>query len=156
PKAIKKFTGVIKGINFKVNSADLTKGSFRTLDAAVKVLVEFPDVKMEISGHTDDTGSADLNRDLSQRRAETVKEYFVSKGIGDDRLTAKGYGPDKPIDPAKTKAARAKNRRVEFNLIAGAGAPDEGAPPAPAPAPAPEKAPEKAPSGGGGGGGGGG
>jgi OOP family OmpA-OmpF porin len=156
PKAVKKFTGAIKGINFKVNSADLTAGSFRTLDAAVKVLVEFPDVRLEISGHTDDTGSADLNRDLSQRRAATVKEYFVSKGIADDRLTAKGYGPDKPIDPRKTKSARAKNRRVEFQLIGG-GAEHEAAPPegTPTPAPEPPPAPEPAPSGGGGGGGGG-
>ena len=87
-----------------------------------------------------------------------MKAYFVTKGIDEDRLTAKGYGdPTSPIDPGlKTQARRgAKNRRVEFKLIAGAGAPDE-EPPAPAPAPAPEKAPEKAPSGGGGGAGGGG
>ncbi|HUS67465.1 MAG TPA: OmpA family protein [Kofleriaceae bacterium] len=122
PKAIQKFTGVIKGINFKTNSPDLTKGSFRTLDRAMKVLVDYPDVRMEIQGHTDDVVNPkdpDFNRTLSQKRAETVKEYFVSKGIAADRLEAKGYGPDKPIDPRKTAAARAKNRRVEFQLITG-------------------------------------
>jgi OOP family OmpA-OmpF porin len=122
PKAVLKFTGVIKGINFKTNSPDLTKGSFRTLDKAMKVLTDYPDVRMEIQGHTDDTVNPkdpDFNRTLSQKRAETVKEYFVSKGIPADRLEAKGYGPDKPIDPRKTAGARAKNRRVEFQLITG-------------------------------------
>src|SRR5690606_33177216 len=120
PKEVKKFTGVIKGINFKVNSADLTRASFRTLDRALKIFQEYPDLRVEIAGHTDDTGSAEYNRDLSQRRAETVKDYFVSKGIAEERLIARGYGPDKPIDPRKTKAARAKNRRVEFTLLTGA------------------------------------
>jgi OOP family OmpA-OmpF porin len=117
PKAVQKFTGVIKGINFKNDSAEILKSSFKTLDAAVKVLKDYPDLKMEISGHTDDTGEREHNMDLSQKRAESVKAYFVSKGIEDGRLVAKGYGPDKPLVNAKTKAARAKNRRVEFQLI---------------------------------------
>jgi OOP family OmpA-OmpF porin len=142
PKAVKQYTGVIKGINFKVNSDVITKSSFKTLNAAVKVLTEYPDLKVEIGGHTDDTGDDAYNQDLSQRRADSVKNYFVGKGIAEDRLTAVGYGKSQPVDERATKAARAKNRRVEFKLVSGLTT----APPAePAPAPAPEPAPAPTP-----------
>jgi OOP family OmpA-OmpF porin len=127
PKAVKKFTGVIKGINFKTDSAEILKSSFKTLDAAAKILTDYPDLKMEIQGHTDDVGDAAHNQELSQARAESVKKYFVDKGVAEDRLVAKGYGPDQPLVAKKTKAARAKNRRVEFKLISELDA----APPAP-------------------------
>ena len=133
PKAIKKFTGVIKGINFETDSDVIKKNSFKTLDAAVKLLVEYGDLRMEIQGHTDDVGDAAHNMDLSQRRAESVKNYFVGKGIDEGRLVAKGYGPDVPLVNKKTKAARAKNRRVEFKLISELDAAAPAAEPAPAP-----------------------
>jgi OOP family OmpA-OmpF porin len=117
PKEIKKFTGVIKGITFKNDSDQILKSSYKVLDAAVKVLKDYPELRMEISGHTDDTGEAGHNLTLSQMRADAVKEYFKAKGIEEARLVAKGYGNDKPLVNKKTKAARAKNRRVEFQLI---------------------------------------
>ena len=117
PKALKKFTGVIKGINFKVGSDLIEKKSFKLLDNAAKVLAEFVDVRVEISGHTDSDGSRDLNLDLSGRRAESVKNYLVGKGIAADRIVAIGYGPDKPIGDNKTKKGKAENRRTEFRLI---------------------------------------
>jgi OOP family OmpA-OmpF porin len=117
PPEVAKFTGVIQGINFKTNSAALLKNSYPLLNRAVKVLQDFPDVKLEISGHTDDRGKADFNRDLSQKRADAVKAYFVSKGIASDRLEAVGYGLDRPIASNKTKTGRSKNRRTEFKLI---------------------------------------
>jgi len=117
PKAVKKFTGVIKGINFKTDSDEILKSSNKILDAAAKVLTDYPDLKMEISGHTDDVGDAAHNTDLSQRRAESVRKYFVAKGIDENRLVAKGYGSEAPLVAKKTKAARAKNRRVEFKLV---------------------------------------
>ena len=142
PAKLKAFTGVIQGINFKVSSADLQASSNKTLDKAVAVLKEFADLKLEVSGHTDDQplkGSkvfAD-NQALSQARAESVKKYFVSKGIEEGRLTATGFGDSQPVESptglkgGKLNAARAKNRRVEFKLISSLTAP------APAPAPAP-------------------
>jgi OOP family OmpA-OmpF porin len=117
PAAVAKFTGAIKGINFVTGSAKITAGSRPVLDRAVAVLKEHPTVRLEIAGHTDDRGSADRNRTLSQERAEAVKAYLVSKGIDESRLRAAGYGPDKPVDPAKTAAARSKNRRVEFVIL---------------------------------------
>jgi outer membrane protein OmpA-like peptidoglycan-associated protein len=116
------------------------------------VLNEFKDVKLEIAGHTDDVALKNTkkfadNDALSQARAESVKAYFVSKGIAEDRLIAKGYGSTKPItDPAGLKGgalnkARAQNRRVEFNLIPAAGAE--------APAPAAEGAAPSPPADGG-------
>jgi len=130
PEKVKKFTGAIQGINFRTNSADLLKTSNRTLDSAVAVLKEFPDLKLEIQGHTDDVAIkksknakfAD-NLELSQARAESVREYFIKKGIDQGRLTAKGLGDTVPVTPTaglKGRAlttARSKNRRVEFQLV---------------------------------------
>jgi OmpA-OmpF porin, OOP family len=128
PAKLKQFTGVIQGINFKVSDAALQPTSNATLDKAVAVLKEFGDLKLEIQGHTDDqplktkVKYAD-NQALSQARAESVKAYFVAKGINESRLIAKGYGDTVPIeDPkglkgGKLDAARAKNRRVEFKLV---------------------------------------
>ena len=139
PQKVKQFTGAIQGINFKTGSADLLPTSNKTLDKAVAVLKEFTDLKMQIEGHTDDVALKAKpgapfqdNKSLSQARAETVKAYFVKAGIEEGRLTAIGFGSDKPaVDPAglkggKLKAAQAKNRRVEFTLVSplvpGAGA----------------------------------
>ncbi|HEY2901138.1 MAG TPA: OmpA family protein [Polyangia bacterium] len=117
PKALARFTGVIEGINFKTGSADITFGSFGILDRAAQVMTQYPDISIEISGHTDSRGSADLNRELSGRRAEAVKNYLVSKGIRPERLTSIGYGMDRPIASNKTDSGRARNRRTEFRLI---------------------------------------
>jgi OOP family OmpA-OmpF porin len=119
PAALKKFTGVIEGITFKTNSANLTKKSYDVLDRAVQVLSDYPDTRIEISGHTDNVGKDEYNKELSQKRADAVKEYFVNKGIRTERLTAIGYGPEKPIADNKTKAGKAQNRRTEFKLVTG-------------------------------------
>jgi OmpA-OmpF porin, OOP family len=117
PAAVKKFTGVIEGINYKTGSAEILPGSYGVLDRAVKVLQDFPDVNLEISGHTDSRGKAEYNRDLSRRRAESVRNYFVLRGINPNRLTSIGYGMDRPIGDNRTAGGRARNRRTEFRLI---------------------------------------
>ena len=144
PEKLRKFTGVIQGITFKVNSVELIGGSSKTLDAAVTVLSEFKDAKLEIQGHTDDQplkkgGKFESNEQLSQGRADSVKDYMVKKGIDSARLTSKGYGDTQPVENPqglkgpKLNAARAKNRRVEFKLVTGDEAANTQAVPPPAP-----------------------
>ena len=117
PKALKKFTGVIKGIFFDVDRDTIKPTSYLTLRSAVRVLKDFPEVRVEISGHTDSDGARDHNIDLSQRRAASVKQFLVDAGIDADRLTTVGAGPDQPIAANTTSKGKAQNRRIEFKLI---------------------------------------
>jgi OOP family OmpA-OmpF porin len=117
PVEVKKFTGVIEGINFKTGQATILPGSYGILDRAVQVLKDFPDIRLEIQGHTDNRGKADYNRDLSQRRADAVRDYFVARGIKPERLTSVGYGLDRPIADNDSEYGRSKNRRTEFRLV---------------------------------------
>ncbi len=117
PKAVAKFAGVIKGIYFDTAKDTIKLNSMTVLNAAVKVLKEFPDVNVEISGHTDTVGARDYNIDLSRRRAESVKAFLVEKGIDAPRLHTRGAGPDEPIADNATKKGKALNRRIEFKLM---------------------------------------
>jgi OOP family OmpA-OmpF porin len=117
PAEIKKFTGVIEGIEFDTGKATIRKKSEATLDAAVKVLTDYPTIKIEISGHTDDVGKRDKNVKLSQDRADAVKAYIVGKGVDGSRIQTRGAGPSEPIADNKTKEGRQKNRRIEFKLL---------------------------------------
>jgi OOP family OmpA-OmpF porin len=117
PAEVKKFTGVIEGINFKTASAEILPGSWAVLDRALKVLQDYPDVNLEISGHTDSKGKDAYNLGLSQRRADAVKLYFTSRGISSSRLVSIGFGEDRPIGDNSTASGRATNRRTEFKLI---------------------------------------
>lgn len=117
PAEVKKFTGVIEGIEFDTGKATIRPKSTATLDAAVKVLTDFPAVKIEISGHTDNVGKDEKNLKLSQDRADAVKKYFTDKGIDASRIQTRGAGPNEPIADNKTAAGRQKNRRTEFKLI---------------------------------------
>jgi outer membrane protein OmpA-like peptidoglycan-associated protein len=117
PAAIKKFSGVIKGIQFARDKADITPGSKPLLDEAAKVMKEFPELKLEISGHTDTQGPRDHNVDLSKRRADSVKAYLVAQGVEEPRLSTRGAGPDEPIADNKNEAGRSQNRRIEFKNV---------------------------------------
>jgi OOP family OmpA-OmpF porin len=117
PKEIAKFNGAIKGIYFDVNKDKIKSKSRVTLDKAVKVLKQFPTIRLEVSGHTDGTGGRDHNIDLSGRRAEAVKKYLTDAGIDASRLETRGAGPDQPIGTNDTREGRATNRRIEFKLL---------------------------------------
>ncbi len=139
PETIKKFTGVIAGIEFDRGKDTIRPVSEPVLTNALSILKEYPQLRFEISGHTDTDGSRENNVDLSRRRAESVKKWFVDHGIEASRIETRGAGPDEPIADNKTAAGKQKNRRIEFKLLqqAGAGKAAPAAPPPPAPPAAP-------------------
>jgi OOP family OmpA-OmpF porin len=110
-------TWIYKDIQFEVNKSDLKQSSIPTLNEIVDALNAQPGLNIEIQGHTDSTGAHDYNVGLSQRRAQSVKNYLVTKGIDPSRMTSKGYGPDRPMASNKTKEGRTRNRRVEINPL---------------------------------------
>ncbi len=108
---------VLKGVNFETGSAKLTEGSEEVLNDMAETLVKYPTMVVEVSGHTDNTGSAKLNNRLSQQRADSVVAYLVAKGVKSDNLKAKGYGSNKPAADNATAAGRSVNRRVELHIL---------------------------------------
>ena len=113
-----KATITLEGVNFAFNKADLTAESRPVLDDVATGLKNHPRVKVEIQGHTDSIGADAYNLKLSQRRAESVREYLISDGVSADQLVAKGYGESQPIASNKTDEGRAKNRRVVMYVLA--------------------------------------
>jgi outer membrane protein OmpA-like peptidoglycan-associated protein/outer membrane protein W len=99
-------------LQFKFDSADLTDDDKQRLDRAAETLQRLHWVSGTIEGHTDSIGTAAYNQGLSERRAETVKQYLISKGVGDQRMRAVGFGETKPIADNATAEGRAQNRRV--------------------------------------------
>jgi len=117
PKAAQKFAGAIKGITFDVGKPTIKKASYRTLDDAVKILNNYPILRLEVDGHTDDQGPDEDNMRLSQARADAVRQYMLDKGIAPERVEAKGFGETMPVVPNTSAGNRAKNRRIEFKLL---------------------------------------
>ena len=107
----------LKNITFEVNSADLNTESFDELNRVVKLMKDNPEIKIEISAHTDNTGSNVYNLRLSKRRAKSVMLYLLEENIPSLRLISKGYGEAKPLYPNDTDENKAKNRRVELKVV---------------------------------------
>lgn len=108
---------VLKGVTFLPGSTTLTNEAKAVLDPAAAALMGQQDLKVEIGGHTDAQGSDAANQKLSQRRADSVRQYLIGKGVAADRLTAKGYGEAQPVASNDTAEGRAENRRVEFKVV---------------------------------------
>ena len=114
---------VLENVYYALNSAELQPVSFLVLDQLVDTLRKYPDLIIEIGGHTDNIGAGAFNLLLSQRRADNVVAYLVSKGIDKKRVSAKGYGFDKPIAPnnhadgTDNPEGREKNRRTELKIL---------------------------------------
>ncbi|MEE9398056.1 MAG: OmpA family protein [Methylococcales bacterium] len=105
------------GVQFAFNSNSLTSESEAYLDGAVpEILERGPNAKLEVAGHSDNTGSREYNISLSQQRADAVRDYLVSRGVSAENISATGYGPDSPVADNSTKEGRALNRRVELVL----------------------------------------
>lgn len=107
---------VLNNIQFEVNSANLLAAGKAELDKLAAFMKQNEAIEILLAGHTSSEGGAVLNRELSLKRVRSCKNYLVSKGIEDSRITIKGYGPDMPIAPNDTEANRAKNRRVEMKI----------------------------------------
>ncbi len=107
----------LNNIYFTTASAELQKKSFSELFLLVQLLKENPTMKIEIGGHTDNTGTSEDNLNLSQHRAESVLEFIKAKGISSERLLAKGYGETVPIASNETEDGRSKNRRTSIRIL---------------------------------------
>lgn len=118
---LKPITGgesiVLNNIFFEVNKADLKTESKAELDKLYAFLKNNKEVRLEIGGHTDNTGLKDANQKLSENRAKEVVNYLIQKGIDPARLVAKGYGDTKPVAPNTTAENKALNRRTEMKVL---------------------------------------
>jgi outer membrane protein OmpA-like peptidoglycan-associated protein len=118
PAPVPKQHWVLIGVDFNFNSAKLKREAYPVLLYTIQILQNNPDMKkIEIQGYTDNIGSQKYNLKLSERRAETVRNYLVDHGVNPDRLTSRGYGESNPIATNKTAEGRAANRRIEFKVI---------------------------------------
>jgi OOP family OmpA-OmpF porin len=104
-------------IYFKTGSAELDSASNALLDSVADIANRCPSVKIEVSGHTDTTGSASANQTLSEARAKAVVTYLVAHGVAQGRIAATGFGGTKPVASNTTEDGRAKNRRIEFKVV---------------------------------------
>jgi len=100
-------------VNFKTASAELLEESYYVLEQVYHSLEAFPNLRVEIAGHTDNQGKDDYNMALSYNRARSVMNFLVSRGIPQERIVARGYGKERPIASNETAEGRATNRRVE-------------------------------------------
>jgi len=105
---------ITQQIHFEYNKDKIRPESFPILDAVVEVLAKNGDIKLEVQGHTDNRGGAKYNKDLSNRRAGSVRKYLIAHGVATERLTSIGYGFDRPLVDNSTDQNRALNRRVQF------------------------------------------
>ena len=104
-------------IQFEFNKAVLLSMNRELLSRIAGILLTSKGYSIKVHGHTDDVGSDAYNQELSERRAQAVRDYLVEAGIGAQIITTKGYGKSKPLVTAKTPEARAKNRRVEVEIV---------------------------------------
>lgn len=113
PKGETEQRFVLDGIYFDSNKATIRPESFARLDSVVEYLAHKKSAHIEISGHSDNLGNPKTNKALSEKRAQACRDYLISKGVGGERITAVGYGDERPIAPNDTEEGRQKNRRIE-------------------------------------------
>lgn len=102
---------------FPLNSSYLTDQAKTEIDKLVSLLRDYPGASLIVDGHTDATGTAEYNQWLSEKRAESVKNYAVERGLDAGKITTNGYGQSKPVAPNNTKEGRQENRRVEVTIV---------------------------------------
>ena len=110
-------TVILQGVNFQTGRSALTPGSYGVLDQVAASLMANPEIRIEVAGYTDNTGSAAINTRLSNARAYAVRAYLARRGVAPSRMLARGYGPTSPVATNTTVAGRAQNRRVELHKL---------------------------------------
>ncbi|MDH3533311.1 MAG: OmpA family protein [Gammaproteobacteria bacterium] len=106
----------LPGVNFETNSDRLLPSANATLRDAATTLRRYPELVVEVAGHTDSDGAAEYNQGLSERRALTVRDYLINEGVREASLSARGYGETLPVADNATAAGKALNRRVELRI----------------------------------------
>ncbi len=107
----------LQGVNFETNSDRLLPTASQILNDAAETLKRNPSLQVEVAGHTDSDGAAAYNQGLSERRARTVMDYLISRGVDESKLSYRGYGESQPIADNATRAGKAENRRVELRIL---------------------------------------
>jgi outer membrane protein OmpA-like peptidoglycan-associated protein len=103
-------------IEFVTGKVDLVPSASMGIDLLATYMGKYPDKKVTLEGHTDSTGSAELNKKLSQQRADFIRGVLISKGVAADRITAIGYGQSQPIESNSSASGRQKNRRIDIKF----------------------------------------
>ena len=116
-KVVPEGNWILQGVKFETASDKLLPESQSALNEAAEILTEHPRVVVEIQGHTDNVGSPDANNSLSLKRAVSVQQYLIGKGVKETRLQTKGYGETAPAADNSTEEGRAQNRRIQFKVI---------------------------------------
>lgn len=114
---------VLRGVNFEFDRSRLTAEAEAILDDVATELNTYPDIEVELSGHTDSRGSDTYNQSLSEKRAASVKRYLMDQGISGARMTSIGFGESQPVADNETDEGRQKNRRVELKITSGVAKP---------------------------------
>jgi OOP family OmpA-OmpF porin len=107
----------LRGVHFAFDSDEILPGAERVLDDSAETLRRYPDLVIEVAGHTDSVGTDSYNLDLSQRRAQSVRTYLIDAGVDSGNLTAKGYGEVQPVESNDTEEGREENRRVILRIL---------------------------------------
>jgi outer membrane protein OmpA-like peptidoglycan-associated protein len=105
-------------VTFNTNEYAVRPDFYSVLDSVAEVLYKFTDTNLVVTGHTDSTGAADYNYNLSNRRASSVANYLAQRGVAQSRLISQGVGPDQPIASNSSESGKAQNRRVELQIVA--------------------------------------
>jgi outer membrane protein OmpA-like peptidoglycan-associated protein len=107
---------VLEQVHFEQSQYRLLPQSYAQLDKLANTLLKYPQLTIEVAGHTDNVGDARLNQALSEHRALVVTHYLQRKGVAEGRITARGYGGSRPLAPNTSEIERSRNRRVEFTV----------------------------------------
>ena len=105
------------GVTFGTDQTTIKSSFYGPLDSIAEVLIAYPETRLIVAGHTDSDGAASYNQDLSERRAASVRRYLINRGVPASRVSTVGYGESEPVASNNTAAGKARNRRVEIEIL---------------------------------------